>query len=306
MSDPSRWPELPYEPWKDTLATLHMWTQIVGKIRMVQSPWLNHSWHVTLYVTPRGMTTGAIPHGQRTFSIDFDFIGHELTIESCDGDVEKLPLEHQDTAVFYRRVMSALERIGLPVKINTTPNEVANAIPFPEDRVHRTYDRDAANRFWRVLYQADRVLNKFRARFSGKSSPVHFFWGSFDLAVTRFSSRTAPDHHGGLPNLPLWVAQEAYSHEVSSAGFWPGGEAFPEPVFYSYAYPAPDGFSAAAVLPAGAYWSAELGEFVLPLEAMRQTGDPEGALLQFLQSTFDAAAGLAHWDLDTYKRRHFP
>lgn len=300
------WPALPFDQWRETAQTLHMWTQIVGKIRLTQSPWVNHSWHVTLYVTPRGMTTGSIPHGLRTFSIDFDFIDHRLVIRSCDGDVIELPLEAQDTADFYHAVNNALDSIGLPVNISTTPNEVEHAIPFPEDRVHNSYDADAAHRFWRLLYQVDRVFNDFRSRFYGKSSPVHFFWGSFDLAVTRFSGREAPDHPGGLPNMPLWVAQEAYSHEVSSAGFWPGGDAFPEPVFYSYAYPSPDGFGKAKVLPDAARWSADLGEFILPLDAVRSAKVPEQALMDFLQTTFDAAARLGAWELGTFQRRHFP
>ncbi len=300
------WPAIPYTAWRDTAQTLHMWTQIVGKIRMVQSPWLNHAWHVTLYVTPRGLTTGTIPHGERTFRIDFDFIDHQLIIESCEGDVERLLLQPQDTADFYRAAMATLDKMGLPVTINTKPNEVEEAIPFPEDRTHKAYDADAVNRFWRALYQIDRVFNIFRARFTGKSSPVHFFWGSFDLAVTRFSGRPAPDHPGGVPNMPLWVAQEAYSHEVSSAGFWPGGEALPEPIFYSYAYPTPTGFSAAKIAPDAAYWLGDLGEFVLPYETVRQAKDPDATLLDFLQSTFDAAANLANWDLASWRRRHFP
>ncbi len=302
----SHWPSLPFDEWRETANTLHMWTQIIGKIRLAQSPWVNHSWHVTLYVTPRGMTTGSIPHGERTFSIDFDFIDHQLIIRSTDGDVVTLPLEAQHTADFYNAVMQSLDGVGLSVTINVTPNEVESAIPFPEDRVHSSYDADAVNRYWRVLYQVARVFGQFRSRFSGKSSPVHFFWGSFDLAVTRFSGRKAPDHPGGLPNMPLWVAQEAYSHEVSSAGFWPGGDAFPEPIFYSYAYPTPDKFGEAKVLPEAAYWSRELGEFVLPLNAVRGAEVPEDTLLEFLQSTFDAAAELGAWDLSIYHRRHFP
>jgi len=300
------WPALPFADWRDTAATLHMWTQIVGKIRMTQSPWLNHSWHVTLYVTPRGMTTATIPHGDRTFSIAFDFIDHQLRIHTCDGGDESISLVPQDTADFYQAVMSTLEGLGYPVAINATPNEVEEAIPFPEDRVHKSYDADAANRFWRVLFQVDRVFKKFRADFSGKASPVHFFWGSFDLAVTRFSGREAPDHPGGLPNMPLWVAQEAYSHEVSSAGFWPGGDVFPEPVFYSYAYPAPQGFGEASVAPDGAYWLDAMGEYVLPLDFVRSSDTPNETLLEFLRSTFDAAATLGDWDLSEYRRRHFP
>ena len=304
--DSDRWPALPFNEWRDTAATLHMWTQIVGKIRLVQTPWLNHSWHVTLYVTPRGMTTGAIPHGDRTFSIEFDFIAHELHIRTCEGGVESIRLEPQDTADFYCSVMSSLELLGYPVAINTTPNEIEDAIPFPDDRVHKAYDPDAANRFWRILFQVDRIFNQFRADFSGKASPVHFFWGSFDLAVTRFSGREAPDHPGGLPNMPLWVAQEAYSHEVSSAGFWPGSDAFPEPIFYSYAYPSPQGFKEASVAPKGAYWLDAMGEFVLPLDVVRESTSPDEALHEFLRTTFDAAAELGEWDLSAYRRRHFP
>ena len=301
-----RWPELSYAGWRDTLATLHMWTQIVGKIRLSQSPWLNHSWHVTLYVTPRGLTTGPVPHDQRTFSIDFDFIDHALVISSCEGNVERLSLAPRDTADFYADVMRTLARIGFPVSIHAKPNEVAEAIPFAEDRVHRAYDADAVNRFWRALYQADRVLRQFRAEFAGKASPVHFFWGSFDLAVTRFSGRVAPDLPGGMPNMPLWVAQEAYSHEVSSAGFWPGNDDYPEPIFYSYAYPAPEKFAEARIAPAQASWSTQLREFVLPYEAVRTATDPDEALLAFLRSTFDAAARLAEWDLEAFRRRHYP
>ncbi|MDJ0926612.1 MAG: DUF5996 family protein [Gammaproteobacteria bacterium] len=300
------WPALPFDQWADTAATLHMWTQIIGKIRMTQSPWLNHSWHVTLYVTPRGLTTGMIPHGERTFSIDFDFFTHQLLIGSCEGGIETVPLEPRTTADFYRAVLAALAELQLPVTINTTPNEVADAIPFPEDTVHASYDPDAVHRFWQVLFQVDRVFNEFRARYSGKSSPSHFFWGSFDLAVTRFSGRPAPDHPGGLPNMPLWVAQEAYSHEVSSAGFWPGGPDFPEAIFYAYAYPTPESYNKAIVEPHEANWNGDLGEFVLPYEAVRTSSDPDTTLMCFLQSTFDEAAALAHWDLDTQKRRHFP
>jgi hypothetical protein len=302
----SNWPAIPYADWRDTAQTLHMWTQIIGKIRMVQSPWLNHAWHVTLYVTPRGMTTGTIPHGVRTFCINFDCIDHQLIIESCEGEVERLPLIPQDTADFYQAVMTALDKMSLSVTINTKPNEVEEAIPFPEDRTHSAYDAEAVNRFWRALYQVDRVFNNFRAGYFGKSSPVHFFWGSFDLAVTRFSGRSAPDYPGGMPNMPLWVAQEAYSQEVSSAGFWPGGDAFPEPIFYSYAYPTPQGFSDAKVSSDAAYWLGDLGEFVLPYDAVRQAKDPDAALLGFLQNTFDAAASLADWDISSIQRRHFP
>ena len=304
--DDQNWPELPFTDWQQTAETLHMWTQIVGKIRMVQSPWLNHAWHVTLYMTPRGMTTGAIPHGRRSFNIDFDFIDHKLSVTASHGKVEVLDLEPMDTADFYKAVMAMLSRLDCPVTINVVPNEVADAIPFDEDRTHSAYDAGAANRFWRALGHVDRVFNRFRAGFHGKASPVHFFWGSFDLAVTRFSGRTAPDHPGGLPNMPLWVAKEAYSQEVSSAGFWPGSAAAPDAIFYSYAYPAPDGFDAASVEPESAAWSKELGEFVLPYEAVRTADDPDATLMAFLQSTFDVAADCAGWDLETLARRHFP
>ena len=305
MSRSEAWPALPFAEWRETAMTLHMWTQIVGKIRMTLSPWLNHSWSVTLYVTPRGMTTGAIPHGSRTFSIEFDFIAHELVVCTSDGGTAAVGLEPQDTAEFYASLMRSLDSLQLPVVIHASPNEVENPIPFGEDRVHNSYDADAVNRFWRALCQVDRVFRGFRAEFSGKASPSHFFWGSFDLAVTRFSGREAPDHPGGLPNMPLWVAQEAYSHEVSSAGFWPGGDAFPEPIFYSYAYPTPAGFAEAKVVPDAANWVNDLGEFVLPYAAVQSSSDPDATLLEFLRSTFDAAALLGRWDLDMHRRRHF-
>ena len=292
------WPPLAYEEWKDTAATLHLWTQIVGKIRMVQTPWINHSWHVTLKVTPRGLSTGPVPHGERTFSITFDFQDHRLVVEDCSGDQRTVPLQEQTTAQFYRSVMAALGELDLAVSINTRPNEVEDPIPFEQDEVHRHYDPDAAWRFWRVLLQVDRVFHQFRARYLGKSSPVHFFWGSFDHAVTRFSGRKAPEHPGGIPNLPDSVTREAYSHEVSSAGFWPGGEVLPEPIFYSYAYPGPEGFSARPVGPSAAYWHDTLGEFVLPYEAVRTSDDPEAALTEFLQSTYEAAAETGAWDRD--------
>ena len=299
MSTEDFWPRLPWDDWKDTAATMHLWTQIVGKIRMVQTPWVNHSWHVTLKVTPRGLGTGPIPHGERTFSIDFDFQDHRLVIKDCNGDQRIVPLQAQTTAEFYRQVMEALDDLDLPVSINTKPNEVEDPIPFDQDEVHCQYDPDAAWRFWRALLQVDRVFHRFRARYLGKSSPVHFFWGSFDHAVTRFSGRKAPEHPGGIPNLPDSVTREAYSHEVSSAGFWPGGEVLPEPIFYSYAYPGPDGFSTQPVRPSAAYWHDTLGEFVLPYEAVRTSQDPEATLIDFLQSTYEAAAAAGDWDRAT-------
>jgi len=301
-----RWPELPYNAWKETLATLHMWTQIVGKVRLVQMPWINHSWHTTLYVNPRGLTTSAMPYGERTFAIDFDFLDHELRVSTCDNELRAVPLEPQPTALFYERLMAALTELDLDVKIHARPNEGEPAIPFAEDRVHASYDADAVRRFWRVLLQVDRVFKDFRSRFLGKSSPSHFFWGSFDLAVTRFSGRPAPEHPGGYPNMPLDVMREAYSHEVISAGFWPGGEIAPYPMFYAYAYPTPAGFGDAAVEPASARWVGDLGEFVLDYDDVRQSADPAAALMAFLQSTYEAGAAAAGWDrtaLETTFRR---
>jgi hypothetical protein len=290
------WPSLPLEAWSDTCATLHMWLQIVGKIRLVQSPWTNHSWHVTLYVGPRGLTTSAIPYDQRSFEIAFDFIAHELVMETSDGAAARIPLEPQSVATFYRRVMDEMGRLGLRVPIHKRPNEVAEAIPFDQDEVHKAYDRDYANRFWRILVQSDRVLKRFRARFIGKCSPVHFFWGGPDLAVTRFSGRPAPPHPGGIPNLPDWVAREAYSHEVSSCGFWAGGGPVAYPAFSAYAYPEPSGFAAASVEPKGAFYSKDLREFILPYDVVRTADSPDDTLQAFLQTTYEAAAHLAKWD----------
>ncbi|MFA6266510.1 MAG: DUF5996 family protein [Pseudolabrys sp.] len=291
------WPALPYEPWADTAATLHLWTQVAGKIRLARTPWLNHSWHVTLYVWPRGLTTGPIPDGDGAFAIEFDFIDHVLWLRHSDGHYRQVMLRPMPVSAFYAEVMAALEGLGIDVAINTMPCELANAVPFERDTARRSYDADAASRFWRVLLSVNRVLATFRSGFIGKASPVHFFWGSFDLAVTRFSGRTAPRHPGGIPHLPNAVAQEAYSHEVSSAGFWPGS---PGPVnfpaFYSYAYPAPPGFAEAKVKPAQAFYSRILGEFILPYEAVRTSADPDATLMDFLQSTYDAAADLAQWD----------
>ena len=290
------WPDLPFKEWSDTCATLHMWTQIVGKIRLSQTPWINHSWHVPLYLTARGLTTSPIPHGGRSFQIDFDFIDHCLLIQTNDGLTRKTALEPRTVADFYAELFRTLTELGLDLTINTTPNEVVSAIPFEQDREHASYDPEYANRFWRALSQMDRVFKEFRAGFIGKCSPVHFFWGSFDIAVTRFSGRVAPEHPGGVPNFPDWVAREAYSHEVSSAGFWPGGGGVDYPAFYSYAYPAPDGFRDADVGPGGAFFSDELSEFVLPYQEVRLASSPDDALLEFLQSTYEAAADLGLWD----------
>ncbi|MDB5460971.1 MAG: Ava [Caulobacteraceae bacterium] len=293
--DDETWPSLPYAEWAETCRTLHLWTQIVGKVRLAQTPWLNHSWHAPLYVTPRGLTTGAIAHDRRTIDLEFDFIDQVLRIRT-EGPVMTLPLEPMSVAEFYARVMAALAALGASVTIYAAPNELPEALPFPEDRQPRAYDGLAARRFLRVLLQADRVLKRFRTGFLGKASPVHFFWGSFDLAVTRFSGRPAPPHPGGVPHVPQEVIREAYSHEVSSAGFWPGGPAMQEAVFYSYAYPEPPGFRDAAVGPAGARFDAGLGEFLLPYDAVRTARDPDDALLRFLSTTYAAAAEAARWD----------
>ncbi len=290
------WPPLPFGEWQPTAETLHMWTQIVGKIRLALAPWVNHSWHVTLYLTSRGLTTSPIPHGFHTFEIRFDFVAHELRILKSDGASRSLPLRAQSVAVFYRAVMEALRALELPVKIDLTPNEITDPIPFDRDETHRAYDPAAANRFWRVLLQSDRVLKKFRSRFCGKCSPVHFFWGSFDLAVTRFSGRPAPPHPGGIPHLPDTVTREAYAQEVSSVGFWPGNAASPTPLYYSYAYPEPAGFAEAKVRPAEANYYAPLHEFVLPYDAVRKARSPDEMLLEFAQTVYDAASSLGKWD----------
>ena len=300
------WPSLPLDAWSDTYATLHRWLQIVGKIRLAQSPWVNHSWHVTLYVTATGLTTSPIPYGDRTFQIDFDFVEHRLIVAASDGRAAGFPLEAQSVATFYRRLMAELAKLQIDVRINALPSEIADAAPFDEDEVHRSYDPVYANRFWRILVQSDRVLNIFRARFVGKCSAVHLFWGGLDLAVTRFSGRPAPEHPGGIPNMPDWVARDAYSHEVSSCGFWPGGGSIAYPAFYAYAYPEPPGFASAMVKPAAAFYSTELREFVLPYDAVRQSAAPAATLLDFLQTTYQAAANLGKWDRAALERQSSP
>lgn len=296
------WPSLPFLEWKDTCATLHMWTQIVGKIRLVQTPWVNHSWHTTLYVTSRGLTTSPIPHGSRTFQINFDFIDHKLLIQTSAGEVNTMSLVPRSVADFYEELFAKLAELNLKVKIHTTPNELPNPIPFENDYEHASYDAEYANRFWRALVQADRVFKQFRARFIGKSSPGHFFWGSFDMAVTRFSGRRAPEHPGGVPHLPDWVTREAYSHEVSSCGFWPGNEQMPQPIFYSYAYPEPQGFSTATARPDGAGYSSDLKEFLFPYDEVRQSASPDAAFLEFMQSSYEAAADFGGWDRSELER----
>jgi len=289
------WPELAYSKWRDTAATLHLWTQIVGKVRLALSPWINHSWQVAFYVTARGLGTSPIPVGEEILELEFDFIAHRLAVRTSRGEERHIPLEPQSVADFHHRVMSLLNELGIQVTINEMPNEVADPIPFSKDNRHHAYEAAASHAFWRALVQADRLFRYFRSGFLGKASPVHFFWGSFDLAVTRFSGRRAPLHPGGVPGLPDAVAQEAYSHEVSSAGFWPGNDAFPAAAFYSYAYPEPPGFRNHATAP-GAYFETKLGEFILPYERVRTAADPDALLLDFLSSTYSAAAQAGGWD----------
>ena len=289
------WPDLSYSAWSETLATLHLWTQIVGKIRLSLTPWLNHSWQTPLYVTARGLGTSPIPIGTEIFEIEFDFVGHRLNVRTSRGGERSLPLKAQAVADFFFATIDLLADVGVAVAIKETPNEIPNPIRFSEDRIHATYDPAAAHRFWRALVQADRVFKLFRSGFIGKASPVHFFWGSFDLAVTRFSGRRAPPHPGGVPGLPDAVAREAYSHEVSSAGFWPGNEAFPRAAFYSYAYPEPAGFRDRPA-PRGASFDATLGEFILPYDTVARSRDPDALLLDFLSTTYTAAAETGGWD----------
>jgi hypothetical protein len=292
------WPELPTAAWRETYATLHLWTQIIGKIRLVRSPWLNHSWHVALYVTARGLTTSPIPDGVRTFQIDLDLIDHALRVSTSDGTQRQFALAGQSVASFYAAIMAALWETGIHIAIDEMPNELPEPIRFSEDKKHASYDPAAARCFLQILVNADRVFKQFRTGFLGKASPVHFFWGSFDLTVTRFSGRRAPRHPGGIPHLSDDVACEAYSHEESSAGFWPGSGAIDYPAFYSYAYPEPAGFRAVKVRPDAAFFSEALGEFILPYDAVRTAAAPDQALLEFLQSTYEAAANAAKWDRD--------
>jgi hypothetical protein len=296
------WPALPLAEWQDTLATLHMWTQIVGKTRLALAPMENHWWQIALYVTPRGLTTSAMPYGERTFAVDFDFIDHVLVVQTSDGTTRKLALAPRSVADFYAEYMAVLRALKLEVKLMASPVEVQIAIPFADDREHATYDPDAAHRCWQILLQVDRVLKRFRGRFLGKASPVHFFWGSFDLAATRFSGRPAPLHPGGAPHCPDYVMVEAYSHECSSCGFWPGAGPIAEPAFYSYAYPEPAGYADHPVRPEGAYYHRDMREFVLPYELVRRASAPDHMLLEFFQSTYEAAAEHGHWDRAALER----
>jgi hypothetical protein len=290
------WPALPYAEWKDTVATLHMWLQIVGKLRVACVPWVNHQWHVTLHLTSRGLTSRPMPWNGGTFQIDFDFIDHRARIATSDGRTDELELRPRTVADFYRSLVGKLGRLGIDVEIHGVPNEVPDPVPFELNERNGEYQAEYANRFWRILSSSACVMEDFRGDFIGKCSPVHFFWGGMDLAVTRFSGARAPEHPGGIPSLPDWVTREAYSHEVSSAGFWPGGESHPHPIYYSYAYPSPEGFSEAGLRPDAARWDEGLSEFVLPYEAIRTGGSPGEDLMEFLESTYVAAADLGGWD----------
>jgi len=294
------WPELVVDEWKDTRDTLHMWTQIVGKVRMELTPLVNHWWNVPLYVSTRGLTTSPIPYDGRSFAMTFDFVDHDLVIETDDPDRRTVKLEPKSVATFYAETMAALAELGIEVSILARPVEVETAIPFADDHEHASYDPDAAERFWRLLEQTDRVFTEFRARYLGKVSPVHVFWGGLDLALTRFSGRTAPTHPGGAPNCGAWVMEEAYSHEVSSAGYFPAGGT--EGAFYAYAYPEPEGFADYPVEPEAAHYDGQMAEFLLPYEAVRTAADPDAALLAFLQTTYAAAADLAGWDRAALER----
>ncbi|MCG2595621.1 DUF5996 family protein [Ramlibacter sp. XY19] len=295
MTDASAWPPLPLAEWEGTHAALHRWLQVVGKLRMAGTPWTNHSWHVTLALTARGLGTGPLPCGSGFHDLEFDFVAHALHLRVSDGRAVSLPLQAGSVADFYARLRAALRSLDLPLEIRPAPCEIPDALPFEDDVAPRPYDGDAAQRYWRILLQAERVLRIFRARFRGKCSPVHFFWGAPDLAVTRFSGRAAPPHPGGVPALPDWVVREAYSHEVSSCGFWAGG-GLGYPAFYAYAYPEPEGFAQWPVQPEGAFYSQQMREFILPYDVVRQAPNPDATLLAFLQSTYDAAADLAKWD----------
>ncbi|MFZ5466472.1 MAG: DUF5996 family protein [Pseudomonadota bacterium] len=301
--DSEAWPSLPLEAWAETCATLHMWLQIIGKIRLTLSPWVNHSWHVTLYVTARGLTTSPIPLGSRLFQIDLDFVGHRLFIQTGDEGIGGFALEPMTVAAFYARLMEEMAGLRLPVTIRTTPCELVDPIPFEQDESHRAYDRDYANRYWRILAQTHRIMSVFRAKFIGKCSPVQLFWGSQDLAVSLFSGRRAPEHPGGMPNLPDWVTRDAYSHEVSSCGFWPGSGAIPYPAFYAYVYPEPPGYAEAPLQPGEAFYSRDFREFILPYDAVRRASSPDSVLLGFFESAYEAAANLGRWDRASLERQ---
>ena len=303
MSRAVTWPALPLPPWRATCDTLHLWSQIVGKTRLALAPMQNHWWQVTLYVTSRGLGGSPLPCGERTVDVDFDFLDHRLVLRTSDGASRALALAPRSVADFYEEYRALLRELDVDVRIRPVPAEMETVVPFGEDRAHASYDAEAAQRFWRALVQADRLLRAFRGRFLGKCSPVHFWWGGFDLSCTRFSGRAAPPHPGGIPNLADWVTREAYSHECISAGWWPGGGPLEEAAFYAYAYPEPAGLAEARVRPAAAYYHPVLREFILPYEAVRSAPDPDGMVMDFLDSTYGAAADLARWDRAALERR---
>ena len=290
------WPVLKFDKLSETLTTVQLWTQIVGKIRLVKMPWVNHSWHVTLYVSPRGLTTGSIPFENGMFQIDFDFISHQVIIKSSTNKQQQIDLSQRTVASFYKELFEKLELMEIKVKIHAKPNEIEVAIPFEKDETHFQYDKQQINLFWQALVKIEPVFTSFRSKFCGKSSPVHLFWGGFDLAVTRFSGREAPKYQGIVPNIPLEVMQEAYSHEVSSCGFWGGNSSFPHPVFYAYCYPTPESYKEQSIKPNQAFYNQDFGEFMLNYEDVRTAPDPETFLTDFLQSTYIAAANTGNWD----------
>lgn len=290
------WPALHYSKLRDTLLTVQLWSQIIGKVRLKNMPWLNHSWHVTLYISSTGITTGSIPYDDGIFQVDMNFKDHIVSITTSNGGDEVVKLFDRSVADFYQEFTQKLQALGIDATIYAVPNEVVPAIPFAADNEHKTYDKDQMYHFWQVLVKVNNVFTRFRASFTGKCSPVHLFWGSFDLAVTRFSGRRAPEYSGAVPNIPLSVMQEAYSHEVSSCGFWPGNDQYPQAAFYSYCYPSPEDFGKQDVLPAAAFFSPEMGEFLLPYDAVQQADDPEATLLEFLETTYRAAAKTAAWN----------
>ena len=298
------WPALPLEEWAPTYQTLHRWMQIVGKTRLAHSPTVNHWWHVALYLTDRGLTTSPIPYENRSFEVELDFFEHQLHARTSDGDSRSMPLVPQSVADFYAAYLSMMRLLGIEPGIRPIPSEMSDVLPFTDDRIHASYDPDAAHRCWQILEQSDRVFKEFRGRFLGKCAPVHFWWGGFDLACTRFSGRRAPTHPGGIPNLPDWVTREGYSHECFSAGWWPGSVGGPvaEPAYYAYAYAEPEGFGRASVRPSAAYYHEQMHEWFLPYEAVRSASDPRGELLEFLQSAYDAAADLGKWDRTALER----
>ena len=302
------WPEIPLAAWAETRDTLHLWTQIVGKVRLVKTPFINHSWHATFYVTPRGLTTSLVPHGERLFGMEFDFLEHRLAIQTVDGERRAIPLVPKSVAAFYREVLSTLDELGLPVEIHTHPAEIAGGIPFPEDETHRSYDPEYAQRFWRTLASSHRVLQKFRSTFVGKASPVHFFWGSFDLALTLFSGRPAAPADHKMPHMPKWVSVEASTQEQAAFGFWPGnvGGPFPDPAFYAYAHPAPEGFAKIEPRCRAATFPEAMGEWLLPYDYVRSAKDPDAELLSFLEDTYSAVADLADWDENLVRTEKLP